>query len=142
MRVGIVRSPLLEVESPGAARAHARAACVGVTSPGLTDAVLIVVSELVTNAMMHGRGEVHLDLWIDPAEALVSVWDAGHAFDWTQKSFGDGALGGGGLRTVAALAATHGASSDTRTAAGKSVWCVVRDAAPGVVDACSRPGES
>jgi anti-sigma regulatory factor (Ser/Thr protein kinase) len=123
------RSLLLQegATAAGSARTHARAACAGATSPDLSDDVALVVSELVTNALRHGRGEVRLDLHIDPGQVFVAVWDAGPPFDWANESAHHGALTGRGLSIVAALAANYGVRSDFHT--GKSVWCVVQAAA-------------
>ena len=50
------------VLAPGNARAYVREACVGVVPEPLLDDVLVVVSELVTNASTHGRGKISLVL--------------------------------------------------------------------------------
>lgn len=49
----------------------------------LVDHALIVVSELVANALQHGspdaRGRMRIDVSLDERRLLVSVWDAGEA---------------------------------------------------------------
>jgi len=111
---------------------YARAACAGITSRELADDVTLVVSELVTNALRHGRGEIRLDLRVDPAQVQVSVWDAGRTFQWEQEPAQAGAIAGRGLAIVSALAAECGVRDISAT--GKSVWCVVHEALPEATD--------
>jgi anti-sigma regulatory factor (Ser/Thr protein kinase) len=130
MKVATRRSARLDTEPTAAAnaRSHARAACAGVTSADLADDVTLVVSELVTNAVRHGRGEIRLDLQVDRAEVRVSVRDAGRPFHWDREPAHAGALTGRGLEIVSALATDFGVRDVSDT--GKSVWCVVHEAVP------------
>lgn len=84
--------------------------------PAAEDAVM-VVSELVTNAMLHSRSShgmltVHSERY--PRYAWLEVTDAGG--DWQPGGGGDG---GRGLSIVAALAAEWGIDGDAR---GRTVW--------------------
>jgi anti-sigma regulatory factor (Ser/Thr protein kinase) len=58
------------------ARTHARQALGPIDADTAQD-VLLVVSELVTNAVVHGRDPILLTLTIEPSEVTVSVTDRG-----------------------------------------------------------------
>jgi anti-sigma regulatory factor (Ser/Thr protein kinase) len=80
-------------------------------SPGLRDNTKLVVSELVTNAVRHGRGRVALSLALaDDGRPTGEVADEGDPFEppRVQPSKADG--GGWGLSIVAALAERWGVS--------------------------------
>ncbi len=97
----------------------------GVTS--LRDDVVLVVSELVTNAVTHaGTAPITFELLLDEAGLRVSVTDASH----TPPELQDAAPGeehGRGVSLVELLAAHWGMES---TADGKRVWAAF---APGQV---------
>ncbi|MFD7280370.1 SpoIIE family protein phosphatase [Streptomyces sp. NPDC059862] len=83
------------------------------------DAVLLVVSELVTNALVHTGGPVHLDLTLRGDRVRVSVSDASPRapakpviVDWE-------ATGGRGLLLVEAMSESFGS---VPVAGGKQVW--------------------
>ncbi|MBZ9644508.1 SpoIIE family protein phosphatase [Streptomyces sp. PSKA30] len=83
------------------------------------DAVLLVVSELVTNALVHTGGPVHLDLTLRGERVRVSVSDASPRapakpviVDWE-------ATGGRGLLLVEAMSESFGS---VPVAGGKQVW--------------------
>ena len=59
------------------ARRYARAQCAGHTPPTLVEDVELVVSELVTNAMRHGRGQITMHLEVAPDRVVVGVQDQG-----------------------------------------------------------------
>jgi anti-sigma regulatory factor (Ser/Thr protein kinase) len=58
------------------ARTHARRV-LGSLDPAVADDVLLVVSELVTNAVLHGRDPIVLTLRLDLPEVIISVSDRG-----------------------------------------------------------------
>ncbi|MHA6757886.1 ATP-binding protein [Streptacidiphilus sp. PAMC 29251] len=70
--------------APAAARDHTRHALADWSTPGpVTDAALLVVSELVTNAVLHGsrRGRttpVTVELHLRPEHLAVAVTDGHH----------------------------------------------------------------
>ncbi|GHI02125.1 PAS sensor protein [Streptomyces cellostaticus] len=85
----------------------------------VTDTVLLVVSELVTNALMHTQGPVHLDLILRGDRVRVCVSDSSPRapakpviVDWE-------ATGGRGLLLVEAMSESFGS---VPVASGKQVW--------------------
>jgi anti-sigma regulatory factor (Ser/Thr protein kinase) len=84
----------------------------------LEDAVLLLVSELVTNAVIHARSDVEVVLRLRPSRVRVEIIDA--ATDYIQRR--DAASedqSGRGMALTEALAASWGVDS---LVAGKSVW--------------------
>ena len=99
-----------------------------VTDPGDGDAIVLIVDELVTNAVVHGAGPVRLTLRLhgprEPRRLTGEVHDHGTgalpdpavhtgatALDWSED--------GRGLLLVAALATDHGARPGP---CGTTVW--------------------
>ena len=104
------------------ARQFARAQCAGHTPPTLVEDVELVVSELVTNAMRHGRGQITMHLEVAADRVVVGVQDQGA--DQPSPREPDAAdLNGRGLALVAILAAEWGVRPEP--AGGKVVWCVL-----------------
>ncbi len=66
----------------------------------------LMVSELVTNALMHGKGLMTVRITSEPGQVTVEVADEGHG-DVVVAPV-PGAAGGWGLRIVAALADSWG----------------------------------
>ncbi|WP_210587232.1 SpoIIE family protein phosphatase [Streptomyces sp. GESEQ-35] len=89
----------------------------GVT--GEQDAVLLVVSELVTNALVHTDGQVRLDLTLVNHRLRVSVADASPRTPVKPTSIGWEATGGRGLLLVEAMSAVWGT---VPVSGGKQVW--------------------
>lgn len=67
-----------------------------------------VVSELVTNAFVHGRGAIQLSLRLSAREVTGSVSDDGNGFRYTPHGFGGDDPHGRGLALVDALIARWG----------------------------------
>ncbi|MFE2042322.1 SpoIIE family protein phosphatase [Streptomyces sp. NPDC059477] len=91
-------------------------------NPGNTeeyDAVLLVVSELVTNALVHTDGQVRLDLTLLGGRLRIAVADALARSPVKPTSIGWEATGGRGLLLVEALSATWGT---VPVSGGKQVW--------------------
>ncbi|MBM9624549.1 ATP-binding protein (plasmid) [Streptomyces zhihengii] len=99
-------------EAAGQARHTAEVACRAWHVDGeATDAVLLVVSELVTNAVEHAQPPVTLNLQHDLADGgvWVGVTDGGpaaHDGPWISSCSGD--EHGRGMDIVDAIAETHG----------------------------------
>ncbi len=87
-----------------------------------TDDALLVISELVTNALRHGLGDVVVRASVDEHAAVrVSVTDSGA--EQPQLLPPDPRrIGGVGLRIVDELAASWGVS---RFPGGKTAWAVI-----------------
>ena len=68
----------------------------------------LLVSELVTNAVIHGRGRIELQARLDPDRLLVRVIDEGPGFTATFRELDLDTPGGHGLRIVDAEASQWG----------------------------------
>ncbi|MEU5265802.1 ATP-binding protein [Amycolatopsis sp. NPDC021455] len=96
----------------------------GVDDAHLVD-VLIVVTELVTNAYDHGRGPSEIRMGFTPRPCLVRVEvDDGSPAHPVVASPSLTALGGRGMLIVEKLSAAWGVRDDPETG-GKTVWAEV-----------------
>ncbi|GIF01712.1 sensor histidine kinase [Paractinoplanes rishiriensis] len=68
---------VLAAPGPAAARAAVCAAATGVVTPDDLDDLLVAVSEVITNAMVHGRDPVEMRLWTGTDRVVVTVRDGG-----------------------------------------------------------------
>jgi len=113
-------------ESAGAARHFAHAILVEWRLPALADDVDLVISELITNALLHARADrrvsphaiVRLDLEYAGDSLVCRVAD-GSALPPAPEQAGDTAESGRGLLLVEALSAAWGWSHEAH---GKVVW--------------------
>lgn len=107
--------------SARSAREVLRGICVdALVSPPLTETALLLVSELVTNSVVHGSGRPVLDISVEPEVLRVTVTDGAAGLPHVQREtplLGDG---GRGLQLVEALSSRWGANR--RVPSGKSVW--------------------
>jgi anti-sigma regulatory factor (Ser/Thr protein kinase) len=94
-----------------------------------SEAVLLVASELVTNAVQHGTGEVELRIDLDGADLRLEVLDDGHAaVDVLSGNPSAMAVGGRGLHLVRAVSQRWGAGFDPT---GRTlVWAELSAARP------------
>lgn len=90
------------------------------------DAAVLMVSELVTNAVLHGRPPIVVMIERDQSDVQVTVADHHPHWPSLQNPSPD-AVGGRGLRIVDALASAWGIQP---RAVGKAVWFVVTDNEP------------
>jgi anti-sigma regulatory factor (Ser/Thr protein kinase) len=124
--VGCTRDALATIveSDPGVlarARANVRAMLTGMgATSACTEAVCTVVSELVTNAQMHGSPPVELDVAADDGFVEVAVHDANPALPRVRDV--TAGQGGYGLRIVAAMSDAWGTRVER---GGKTVWCRV-----------------
>ncbi|GAA2480740.1 SpoIIE family protein phosphatase [Streptomyces gobitricini] len=106
-----------EPRSVGRARELARAQLTAWDLEPLVDTVELLVSELVTNALRYGEGEIRLRLLRDRT-LVCEVWDAGLVQPRRRRAR-DTDEGGRGLQLVGLLSAGWGSR---RTPRGKTVW--------------------
>ncbi|MFD8687154.1 SpoIIE family protein phosphatase [Streptomyces sp. NPDC059651] len=106
-----------EPRSVGRARELARSRLIAWDLDDLVDTTELLVSELVTNALRYGEGEIRLRLLRDRT-LVCEVWDAGLVQPRRRRAR-DTDEGGRGLQLVGLLSAAWGSR---RTPRGKTVW--------------------
>ncbi|MGW5970931.1 SpoIIE family protein phosphatase [Streptomyces sp. NPDC055186] len=106
-----------EPRSVGRAREHARTRLLAWGLEPLVDTTELLVSELVTNALRYGEGEIRLRLLLDRT-LVCEVWDSGLVQPRRRRAR-DTDEGGRGLQLVGLLSAAWGSR---RTPRGKTVW--------------------
>jgi anti-sigma regulatory factor (Ser/Thr protein kinase) len=110
-------------EAARVARTRVRAICEGRAARSLTDDVLLVVSELVTNAVIHGQGTITVLVGIaDGGLVAVGVRDQGPGQP-RQEDVDNATPRGRGIAMVARLARDWGVVQEP--AGGKLVWCLL-----------------
>jgi anti-sigma regulatory factor (Ser/Thr protein kinase) len=85
------------------------------------DTVALLVTELVTNAILHARTPLHLTLEPHDGRVRISVEDESQQQPALQRYESD-AVTGRGLALVEQLASSWGVNATPR---GKAVWCEV-----------------
>ncbi|MGW0881211.1 SpoIIE family protein phosphatase [Streptomyces sp. NPDC002671] len=106
-----------EPRSVGRAREYARAQLLSWDLEPLVDTTELLVSELVTNALRYGEGDIRLRLLLDRT-LVCEVWDSGLVQPRRRRAR-DTDEGGRGLQLVGLLSAAWGSR---RTPRGKTVW--------------------
>jgi PAS domain S-box-containing protein len=106
-----------EPRSVGRAREYARRQLLSWDLEPLVDTTELLVSELVTNALRYGEGEIRLRLLLDRT-LVCEVWDSGLVQPRRRRAR-DTDEGGRGLQLVGLLSAAWGSR---RTPRGKTVW--------------------
>ncbi|MER6185544.1 SpoIIE family protein phosphatase [Streptomyces sp. NPDC001652] len=106
-----------EPRSVGRAREYARTRLLAWDLEPLVDTTELLVSELVTNALRYGEGEIRLRLLLDRT-LVCEVWDSGLVQPRRRRAR-DTDEGGRGLQLVGLLSAAWGSR---RTPRGKTVW--------------------
>lgn len=84
-----------------------------------SDDARLVVSELITNALIHSRGALRLTSVRHDDELCIEVWDCEATAVPEPREADDGMPGGRGLQIVAMLCSSWGHRSDPP---GKTVW--------------------
>jgi len=102
------------------ARAHVADACRGRLSPEATEAARLLVSELVTNCVLHAHSIITLAVDCDDSHIAVAVSDDGDGLPRMRDDVADTDTGGRGLHLVAALAGEWGIQPGAD--GGKVVW--------------------
>jgi anti-sigma regulatory factor (Ser/Thr protein kinase) len=109
-------------EAARVARDQVRALCAGRTPYPLIDDVLLVVSELVTNAVLHGTGTITLQADVSDGQVAIGVSDEGIGTPRAEV-VDQSAPHGRGIAMVARLAKEWGVEPDP--SGGKTVWCLL-----------------
>ena len=137
MSTAAVRTLHRRPDAATTARWHARELCRR-RAEGLADDVELIVSELVTNAVVHGSGRITLTLELVQDGVRVAVSDQGPGEPTLRRSGPDGR--GRGLVLVDLVAAEWGIR---RLAdGGKEIWCVVLAGSPPVGSPAARLGRT
>ena len=75
--------------------------------------LVLVISELVGNAIIHGRGEVVLRLQLDGETVRGEVIDEGRGFEYEVRARGPDDIGGRGLLLVESMTSRWGIHEGT-----------------------------
>ncbi|HEY3726673.1 MAG TPA: ATP-binding protein [Solirubrobacteraceae bacterium] len=102
-----------EQGSPGRARKLLEAWFGSSLGPTQLDTAKLLVSELVTNALVHGEGEITFRSGLDDDELFVEVIDEGAGFEVPVARRRLGGSGGWGLQLVASEASRWGVVGGT-----------------------------
>ncbi len=109
-----------DVTAPSQARLHVMSACGGM-APETAEIARLLVSELVSNAVLHGSGTVLLTVVREGSAVRVEVFDESPVPPVVVSA--DSLLEHGmGLRLVEALANSWGTASRGDAQPGKRVW--------------------
>ena len=98
--------------APGVARRFLRSWAGGTLRADQLDTARLLVSELVSNAVLHGRGEVNLRAWLRPDALRVEVRDQGGAFAHEGRRPDAPMTGGWGLQMVSMQSSRWGVSRE------------------------------
>jgi anti-sigma regulatory factor (Ser/Thr protein kinase) len=94
--------------APGLARTRVREAFAGRIPPRQLEDLLVIVSELSTNALLYGRGDIRVRVQLDGGVVRGEVIDDGKGFERAVAQHGIDAVGGKGLHIVGSLAREWG----------------------------------
>ena len=100
-------------QAPGIARRSLADWLAPAVDAGEIDTARLLVSELVTNAVVHGHGEITLRATLDEDRLLVEVIDEGHGFERSVRQQDFAAIGGRGLAIVDAESSRWGIHEGT-----------------------------
>jgi two-component sensor histidine kinase len=110
-----------EQKAPGEARRIVALHMTGVLDRQQSADVTLLVSELVTNAFLHGEGKtsgIVVHLAVAPERVRVEVCDDGAGFEFSTDPLKDGHIGSQGLRILDVLASRWGVAGHD----GTCVW--------------------
>jgi PAS domain S-box-containing protein len=130
--------------SPSAARRHVTQVLEASPLAELVDTASLLVSEVVTNAVLHAATDIELSCIIEQGSLCVEVRDRSTVAP-TPRHFDAGAMTGRGLGMVELLADEWGVDTDRR---GKTVWFLLAGpdapvgvARPAAPEPVPRPGQ-
>src|SRR4051794_17898358 len=102
-----------DLHAPARAREAVRSSLEGRVPKDTLDDVLLVVTELVLNAVVHGQGVVECRTELAGREVRGEVIDQGSGFEHVVLERGPEAVGGLGLRIVSELTTRWGVREGT-----------------------------
>jgi PAS domain S-box-containing protein len=112
-----------EPASVAAARRLVADSLAGLNQESLVDVALLLVSEVVTNAVLHAGTPIDLSLEAENAHVRIEVIDESPQLP-SPRGYGEDATTGRGLGLVESLASAYGVE---RRPVGKVVWFEVRE---------------
>lgn len=112
-----------EASNAGAARRFVSDVLVNRAMEDLAEVVALLTSELVTNAVLHARSDVVLEVLFRSPCLRIQVWDESADPAVRRRGRPSGVVPGRGLQLVEALADNWGSQMDGR---GKCVWFELR----------------
>lgn len=95
-------------DAPGAARRRLARWLTPQLDESELHRAMLLTSELVTNAVMHGQGEITLRAYLDDDRVLVEVIDQGQGFERVLREEDFERIGGHGLSIVDAESSRWG----------------------------------
>jgi anti-sigma regulatory factor (Ser/Thr protein kinase) len=116
-----------EVTAPGRAREFVAQTCAAWHDEQFSETGQLVVSELVTNAVMHSGTEIEVNVELECDGLLLRVHDDGDGVPAIVPPERR-TIGGVGLELIAKVARRWGVTLDPR--GGKDVWCELAAGAP------------
>ncbi|WP_262402899.1 ATP-binding protein [Actinomadura sp. CNU-125] len=126
--MGAARSLPARPESSALARRFVRGRLEGAVAPDVADTAVLLVSELVTNAVLHARTQVEVSVRVAGGGVRARVADRAPRLDLVPQRRHPYADTGRGLYLVEQLASRHGVDMGEH---GKTVWFELgRPAAP------------
>lgn len=117
-----VRLPA-EATAPRRARDFVAAACAAWHAERLAETAALMLSELVSNAVLYAGTELDVELRLGGGRLTMSVHDGSDGLP-RPGAAAAGSIGGHGLEIVSRLADAWGVAPDP--AGGKTVWCTLR----------------
>jgi len=141
----VEESLLLELrpDSPARARRWIRGICSARGLAGLADGARLLISELMTNALLHAGSRCRVTVDIGAHTMRLQVTDEGRRelravapHSCTDSEY-DFVVSGRGLTLMAALPDRWGVAHHST---GKSVWCTLADPSRMSISTCEEPG--
>ncbi len=100
-------------DAPRVARGFLRAWAGATLQADQLDTARLLVSELVSNAVLHGEGEVSLSVWLRADALRVEVCDQGRAFAYEGQRPQPPMTGGWGLQMLSMQSSRWGVSGES-----------------------------